>query len=177
MRRCSRASEPTLPQRNSSRTPQCYHLDTNYVINYLLFNYVPTDETRTARQVVNRLLDHEISVKASAITVGEFVKKLKKFLAFPLLNDLAGLIEDETFQVHSLEESCIGQLGALASRIRQDDNRIEPMDVFIVAHSFIDVECRGLLTFERNLIDSLGLKRMIDASPAPKNRFQITSMP
>ena len=152
-------------------TPECYHLDTNYVINYLLFDYEQNDETRTARQVVNRLLDREVSIKLSVITVGEFVKKLEKF-AFPLLDYLAGLIEDQTFQVCALEESCIGQLGNLVSRIRQDDNRIEPMDVFIVAHSLIDMECRGLLTFERKQIDSLGLKQIIDASPAPKNRLK-----
>ncbi len=165
-----------MSERTSSQRRECYHLDTNYLINYLTHIYDTSDLSRRASQVVNQALAKGIPLKISALVGGEFLNVASKYTS-PLLYDLAGFIEQGKFAICIIEQAHLDQFGTLIPKIRQSDNRIESMDVLLVAHSMIDVECKGFLTFDAKIINSLGLKSIIDESPTHRNRFQITDEP
>jgi hypothetical protein len=61
--------------------------------------------------------------------------------------------------------------------IRKVDKYLESSDVRIIALSIADRDCRGLLTFERRLIDSAGLGKFIANEVTFKEGHFITGDP
>ena len=54
---------------------------------------------------------------------------------------------------------------------------VEATDVLIVAYSLVDRRCKGLLTFDQNLIDSRSLKELIDECAQDRKGYTITDQP
>jgi len=94
-----------------------------------------------------------------------------------LLDDLLGLIGDRTFAVCLLDKQHLGRYADLVNKIRTADPYIDSTDVLVVAHSMVDKECRGLLTFDGQVITSMGLKGVINQHLKDRKSFKITDDP
>jgi hypothetical protein len=79
--------------------------------------------------------------------------------------------------VRHVEERDLMLYSNLIPKIRKADRLLESSDVRILALSMADRECRGLLTFERKLIESAGLRRFIDREVNFKKGYFITDDP
>lgn len=65
----------------------------------------------------------------------------------------------------------------LIPKIRKADQRLESSDIRILAFSMADRDCRGLMTFDRKLIESTGLRKFITREVTFKKEHLITDDP
>jgi len=158
----------------------CYHLDTNYLINYLTPLDKATDECRQAQSIVNRLRNQEHQLRVSAFTVGEFVNVIvQKKDATKNQNMLCtfyDLVRQGDFIIRCVENSELSQISKMMDEIRAKDFVIHPADVIITSHSIVDQTCCGLLTFEGDLANSSGIKEVLETH-FPKRKFMIVDDP
>jgi len=164
----------------------CYHLDTNYLLAYLeerahRYDKVPYsdwDTAHTARQVVDWGEGRRLRLKASELAVGELVRvlyeKQRAEKAKSFLIHLSTLIEHRTVIIYSYRRT-LEELANIVTEIRRGDNRIEINDILIVAQAMLDQECVGILTFDRLILGSKGLKRVLEEHD--RKNFQISADP
>lgn len=156
---------------------QCYHLDTCYLMAYLKLASTD-DQVRRASEVVHRLLSKQYIIRFSQVALGEFIDVLTKEGLHVTLGDLLDFLNPSRgFEVFRLDRRGIGRFTDLVNMIKRKDRYIEPTDVLILAYSIADRDCRGLLTFERKLIDSKSLKDLIGKHAQDRKRFTITDYP
>jgi len=157
-----------------------YHLDTNYLIE-LLESFLPRrkspDQADFASEAVHGLGSKGFEVCVSDTVVGETVNVIitKKY---PIhLNDFASLIQKKQLKIVHVREDEFRHFARILIDVRKADRELETNDVRIIAHSMVDRECRGLLTFERKLIESRTLKEFIATKVRFKKRYSVTDNP
>jgi hypothetical protein len=133
------------------------------------------DLPKHAQQAIQRLEYKNIDLKVSEVSAGEFARIAS--IDEPndtLICNLYHRIKDKEFTICWVERSELRQFLKLVDDIRTAVDRIQPSDVLIVAQSMVDARCRGLLTFDGEMIDSVRLKDVIS-----KNRpgFIVTDDP
>lgn len=167
-----------MTKKKFSSKVKCYHIDTNYLIDFFRVKYSPKDDqAKLASKVINQET-YRGKVKASVLVIGEFLDVVvEKNLPRQLLNDLADYIQDGKLEVCLFEQPRIGRYTYLSHKIRNADNRIGCTDVFIVAHSMTDIDCKGLLTFDRDILTSMGIPKVIDKHIQNRKHFRITDDP
>lgn len=94
-----------------------------------------------------------------------------------LLTELYDLCRTNRIEIYHLDKEGLGRFTDLVNRIRGRERYIEATDTLIVAYSIADKECRGLLTFDRNLIDSKYLKDLIAKHVRDRKGYTITDQP
>jgi hypothetical protein len=159
--------------------PNCYHLDTNYLIHYLTspadVNHPDADKCRLARNVIGSLQRHQCDLKISVISIGEFVNLLvRDNLDENLLYDFKTKLENKDLGICLMEERGLSKFLELISEIRKGDNRIGTTDLLIAAHSMVDEGCCGLLTFDGALHRSVGISAIMGSLG---RKFGITDDP
>jgi predicted nucleic acid-binding protein len=161
----------------------CYHLDTNYLISYLQSSYTHSDEARHASQSIEHLLYNGYLIEVSEVVVGEFMKvlvdKKGELGTSPtnLLSELYTFCTHSGVELYRLDAKRLGRFTDLVNRIKKKERYIEATDVLIVAYSIVDRRCKGLLTFDQNLINSRSLKELIDECAQDRKGYTITDQP
>ena len=116
-------------------------------------------------------------IRVSQITIGEFFDVLaKKHLPIDP-SRLPELIRKGDIDVSSVDKQRLGRFADMVNKVRKGDPYIEPTDVLIVARSIADKECKGLLTFERKLLESKGLKKVTGKHTQDRKAYSITEDP
>ena len=153
----------------------CYHVDTNYLIEYLDYHNRPEEEQgRLANRVINLLMDKAV-LKISQIVAGELIMVVARDRpTSSIVDNLFTRVKSKDFSVCEVTLSELPAYSTLANAIRQEDYEIEPTDALIIAHSMADAQCRGLLTFENKLIQSEGITRA-RAKHLKGRKYTITS--
>ncbi len=72
-----------------------------------------------------------------------------------------------------VDEKRLKEFGDLMRQIRSFDSLIGTTDVILLASSMIDQKCRAFLTFDNSMIESEGLRKLIDKHVSSKRRFRI----
>lgn len=150
--------------RNSS-DPICYYIDTCYLAEYL--RYPEGDLSKQAKPVIDRLKIRGSALKVSEVSAGEFarVASLREDNE-TLMCSLYHRIKDKEFTICWVENSELAQFLKLVAEIRNADDAIQPSDVLIVAQSMVDTRCRGLLTFDGEMLSSGKLTDVITKNRA-----------
>jgi len=65
----------------------------------------------------------------------------------------------------------------MVNQIKREERGIGATDVLIVAYSIVDRWCRGLLTFDQNLINSRGLKDLVSKHVKDRKGYIISDEP
>jgi hypothetical protein len=140
-----------------------------------------------ATKVVDALLSRDFGVKISSFAVGEFlsicIEKKEKFEKLgvdptSLLCALYGLLRSgEGMALCYVERSHIGRFCDLVNRIRTKDTYLKPGDCLILAHAMSDKDCSGFLTFDGEIIRSVGLKNVIRECLRDRKKFEIANEP
>ena len=94
--------------------------------------------------------------------------------------DFEHLIKDirrAGFHVGNVSEKDLRLYASLVPKIWKADKLLESTDVRIIALSMADRDCEGLLTFERKLIESTGLRKFIENEVTFKRCYLITDDP
>lgn len=158
----------------SNSDPDCYYVDTCYLRHYL--NHPQgKDEPRIAKQAIEYLEYNHIALKVSEVSAGEFVRIVS--LGEPnetLLCNLYERVKGGEFTVCWVQGSDFEQFFKLANEIKDADYELEPSDALIIAQGLVDAKCRGLLTFDGPMMDSVGLKNVIKKH---RPQFVVTDKP
>jgi hypothetical protein len=93
------------------------------------------------------------------------------------LNQLLSEVTKERLVIGHVTKEDLMRFSNIIAQIRRVDKYPESTDVRIVAYSMADKDCQGLLTFERKLIESAGLKRFITDHVKFKRSYSITDDP
>lgn len=93
------------------------------------------------------------------------------------LDVLPKVLERGTLEIGHVKEEDLMLYSNLIPQVRKADKLFESSDVRILAFSMADKDCRGLLTFERKLIDSAGIRRFIAKQVNFKKGHVITDDP
>lgn len=137
----------------------CYHLDTCYLIEYL--NDKGKELHRHAKSVIDRLHSHDTIPEISEIAVGEFLHvAVRDKYSNSIVMNFYGHLQQNHFKICRVGDPIV--YSQLVSEIRNADTWIESTDVLVIAHSMATADCRAFLTFEGKLIESNGLKRVMD---------------
>lgn len=135
-----------------------FHLDTDYLINYLGDTIEPT--SGHASRVVNRLLSKKIDVKASLLALGEAIKvsceKPGKFS----LDDLAQRVKQQKVRIYRPEVKDLDASASAVVSVRKSIWSIGAMDIIHLAHALTDDTTRGLLTFDTHIINNPGIANL-----------------
>jgi len=136
-------------------TREYYYLDANYLIAYLARRQskdfrkrlnIDKDQENKANKVISSLTSSRI--KVSIFVLAELIMKIKEKGI-----NVGALILCADFEVAMLRRGDINNfIKALGELVR--DELLEEMDSIIVAHAISSSECKGLLTFDRKLINS-----------------------
>lgn len=163
-----------------SKTVSSFHVDTNYLIDFFRAKYFPEEPTcQLASGVINEEVYHG-KVKASVIVIGEFVDAVVKKKHSPeLLTDLADFIEDGKLEVCYVEAHKVGRYTDLLLKVRHEvqGEDVGSTDVLILAHCMTDIDCKGLLTFDDDILTSKGIKKVLQEHVRNRRRPIITDDP
>jgi hypothetical protein len=158
----------------SNSDPDCYYVDTCYLRHYL--NHPQgKDEPRIAKQAIEYLEYNHIALKVSEVSAGEFVRIVSLGESNEtLLCNLYERVKSRQFAICWVQRSDIAKFLGLVDEVRNADYQLEPSDTLIIAQSLVDAKCRGLLTFDGPMMDSVGLKNVIKKH---RPQFVVTDKP
>lgn len=160
-----------------------FHLDTSYLIAYIQRKFVRVDEAVTASKVIGRLRSKGYDIRVCVVTVGEAInlilKKGSRVGARPdqLIWELYNELESRNLTLWLPERRHLGRITNIVNMVKRKDKHIDAMDVLIVAFSIADKECRGFLSFDRDVIQSRALKKLVEEHARDRKRFVITDWP
>jgi predicted nucleic acid-binding protein len=83
-------------------------------------------------------------------------------------------VKNREFAIRWVQASDLEQFLKLACEIKNADYGLEPSDALIIAQSLVDAKCRGLLTFDGDMMASVGVKDVVRKHRAG---FVITDKP
>ncbi|MEM1689633.1 MAG: hypothetical protein QXX33_01210 [Candidatus Hadarchaeales archaeon] len=159
-----------------------YHLDTSYLFPLLLPDIEGDKEKiRIAQKNVKILQQQKNEVRVSQVALGEFfsevIEKIKKNMSLSLTDICQEFLQYE-LEIYWLkkEGNEIGRFINFVNDLRSRKGNgweIDPMDCMIVACSMADRESFGLLTFDKNLIESRRISEIVKKHPDIK-KFKIT---
>jgi len=133
-----------------------------------------------AYRALKELDSRGYEVKISHVALGETLQVLyeKDLQISP--KTLFSLIKSGEIRVYGLERERVGKfldfLGRINKKEQRNERPIPPPDSLIVAYSMVDRNCRGLLTFDSELIQSRRLKTLI-LNKLRYKKFEITDRP
>jgi predicted nucleic acid-binding protein len=162
--------------RKTLSSPNCYHLDTCYLIDDLTVQKNNREPHRIAKRVIDRLNYKGIKLSISQIAVGEFIKvAARDGYRDEVIVEFYDSLRRNRYEITGVAPSDTDGFVELSKELRGVEGYIGQTDVLIVAHSMVDAECMGLLTFADDLISN----PTIDAVKRKRvNReFVITSDP
>lgn len=147
-----------------------YHLDTSYLFHLLAPE--KRDEARVARDSLSKLRGRGYTLRISDVAMGELVKLgVKKGLP---LERLPNVLDRERIEVYSLKREEVNEFINIVNHLRSrhlEGEELHPPDCLIVAYSMTDRESRGLLTFDRNLIEN---RRIPEIKRLKRRKFEVT---
>lgn len=148
---------------------QHYHLDTNYLLSYLLCWCDKGDrKDHEAYKVIN-----SIFYKGDVVVVSEFVfgelfhvlrRNYKKEVFHKLVDQLYSKdFFDDRLKVFRVEGDGLDRLASHVNEIRRADSRLQSNDVIITAFFLCDETSKWLLTFDNDLVSSKGLAQLLES--------------
>ncbi|MEM2011728.1 MAG: hypothetical protein QXE69_08260 [Nitrososphaerota archaeon] len=137
------------------RESRNYYLDTGYLLSYL---YRPKEEAlrklnidkeqmRTTVRVIGAIKPE--NVKIPVFAMGEAASKLAE------KNISIGVVDlISRFEIAWPSREEFNVFCEIIDKLSDEDQRLESMDCLIVALALANPDCRGLLTFDKNLINN-----------------------
>lgn len=135
------------------------------------------DQTELASRSINSIRAKGVTATIPDICVGELVRVVGEKKLEIDLQVLLKELGKGRLAVGHVKEDDLMLYSNLIARIRKVDKFPESSDVRILAFAMADRNCRGLLTFERKLIESTNLQRFIAKQVNFKKGHLITDDP
>jgi predicted nucleic acid-binding protein len=148
---------------------QHYHLDTNYLLGYLLRSCDLGDaEDREAHRVINRIFYKGDAVVVSEFVFGELLHVLRRDYKKEVFHKLVDHLYskdffDDRLKVFRVESDGLDRLASHVNEIRHADSRLQSNDVIITDFFLCDETSKWLLTFDNDLVSSRGLAQLLES--------------
>jgi hypothetical protein len=135
------------------------------------------DQSRLASSSINTIYSKGMKVVLPDICVGEVMRVVAQKKLEVDFECLRREIVKEKIVVGHVADEDLRHYSNLIREIRKADKVPESCDVRILAFSLGDRNCQGLLTFDRGLIESVGLRRYAVKHAGAKRKYVITENP
>jgi hypothetical protein len=135
------------------------------------------DQSGLASDSINSLLSRGTQVVVPDICFGELVQVVGEKKLEVDFGHLLRELGKGRLVVRHVGEKDLMHYSNLVPKIWKADRLLESTDVRIIALSIADRECRGLLTFEKKLIESAGLRKFIAKEVTFKKSYLISDDP
>jgi hypothetical protein len=87
------------------------------------------------------------------------------------------MINQKSISICNIPMKRLGRFVDLVSKIKSKNQRIDSNDILILACSISDKECKGLLTFDQELIYSKEIDYVVRSHVSDRKNFTITDRP